>query len=136
MTIFQIAALLIIAIIVLCVGIKKKKMIILGILSGMAVITIVCTSYVTIGSARREKNVSEYLHTKGYSDSEIRSIEVQHSFLNIVLGYQEWNVMVEFEDEPTVFYHYGFNENAEVSQGGISGGSSDKEKEDFRHIER
>ena len=43
--------------------------------------------------------------------------------------------MVEIEDEPTVFYHYGFNENAEVSQGGVSG-SGDKEKEERRHLER
>ena len=113
-----------------------KKKIILGTLLGLVVITIACTIYVATGSASREKSVYEYLQVKGYSDSEIRSISVQHSFLNIILGYQEWNVMVEFEDEPAVFYHYGFNENAEVSQGGISGGGSDKEKEDFKHIER
>ena len=71
----------------------------------------------------------------GYSESEIRSIKVQHSFLNVILRYQEWNIMVEIEDEPTVFYHYGFGKNAEVSQGGVSG-SGDKEKEELKHLER
>ena len=102
-----------------------NKKIILGTLSSVAVIAIACTIYVVTGSASREKSVSEYLQTRGYSVSEIRSIKVQHSFLNIILGYQEWGAMVEFEDEPAVFYHYGFGKNAEVSQGGVSG-SGDK----------
>lgn len=72
---------------------------------------------------------------QGYTKTEIKDIQARHSFINVILSYPEWRVSVVFEDEPSVVYFYGFNNDGEISQSGVSGGSADMEKEDLKHIE-
>jgi hypothetical protein len=119
-----------------------KKKVILGILVFAVVITIVGIVYAATGSSARLNYVKDYLESKGYSQPQIQSIEVKHSFLSAILGYQQWVVQVEFADELGIIYHY-YNSNTGVSQGSFSGddsvyGNLEKEEllEMLKHLER
>jgi hypothetical protein len=67
-----------------------------------------------------EKLVLEYLDERGYVQSEIQSIDVNHSSLNIILSYHEWSIAVVYVDEPTSIYYYHIK-NKNIVEGGVSG---------------
>ena len=121
---------------------KLKKKILFGIFSIIVVIAISGIVYVISGSATRNSNVLAYLEDKGYSSTEIRSVDIEHSFMNIILSYREWIAYVEFEDEIGIIYHYYFDES-KISQGSFTGdrdvyGDLEKEEilEKLKHWER
>ena len=117
-----------------------KTKIILGSLASVLVIIIGCAIfYVVSGSNVRERHTLEYLQARGYSETEISSIQVKHSFLNRVLGYNAWAIFVEFEDEPGIRYEYSFdNKLITITQTGFTGGSGDKDEliANLKHLER
>ena len=98
-------------------------------------ILIVCTllvimvGYVIIGSINIKKKTWEYLESKGYQVKEIQSLEVNHSFLNILLSYDEWKIKVIYTDEPASTYSYRYVDG-EIVEGGVSGTTN---KEDLKH---
>lgn len=113
------------------------------ILSVVLVIVIGGTAYVAAGSNARKNYVKDYLESKGYSQSQFQNIEVKHSFLNAVLGYQQWIIWVEFTDEQGIVYCYHYDRAAGVYQGSFSGDNlvyGDLEKEELlerlKHLER
>ena len=117
----------------------KKKLngkIFLGILSIVLIAIISSVIYVSIGKNVQKNHVMEYLENNGYSQSQILSIKAQHSFLNIILGYQEWGVEIVFADEPDISYGYRYDSKEGVTQGGVSGGDMNTKKEDLKHIEK
>ena len=71
----------------------------------------------------------EYLEEKGYMHTEIQSIDVNHSFLNIILSYNEWSIAVVYTDEPTSIYYYHIK-NGSIVEDGVSGTT---DKEDLKH---
>lgn len=81
--------------------------------------------YVIIGSNNVETKAWDYLENKGYQEDEIQSLEVTHSFLNIILSYDEWKIKVVYADEPTSTYSYRIVDD-EIIEGGVSG-TTDKE---------
>jgi len=107
---------------------KKGKVLIAVLL----VIVLAVVSYVAIGSYRLKAQAKAYLTEKGYATEEIQSIKVGHSFLNLILSYDEWNVSVQFKDEPEVVY-YLTSKNKELVFRGTSGGA---EKRSEKHIDR
>ena len=71
---------------------KRKGIIIL--VCVITVIVISCSIYVFAGTKKAKKLIWEYLDGKGYTQTEIQSIDINHSFLNIILSYNEWNITV------------------------------------------
>lgn len=95
----------------------------------MIVLILTCAIYVFAGTKNAEKLIWEYLSDKGYSQIEIQSADVNHSFLNIILSYNEWNIAVVYSDEPTSTYYY-YIKNDSIVEGGVSGTT---DKEDLKH---
>lgn len=105
---------------------KRKNIIVACI---VAVLILSCAIYVFVGTKNAEKLMWEYLGEKGYTQAEIQSINVNHSFMNIILSYNEWSISVVYTDEPTSIYYYHIK-NDGISEGGVSGTT---EKEDLKH---
>ena len=61
----------------------------------LAVIVLTLFIYVLTGTKNTEKLMWAYLEGKGYTTQEIQSIDVNHSFLNIILSYNEWSIHVQ-----------------------------------------
>lgn len=117
-------------------GEKMKKKILIGILSIVLIAVTGSVIYVSNGSGVRERAVIEYLENKGYSQSQIQSVQAKYSFLNIILGYQAWGVEVVFADEQNVIYGYRYDSETGVSQGSVSGGDKNTQKENLKHVEK
>ncbi|NPV90259.1 MAG: DUF3139 domain-containing protein [Firmicutes bacterium] len=92
----------------------------------LAVIVLNCSIYVFTGTKNTEKLMWSYLEDKGYTGQEIQSIDVNHSFLNTILSYNEWIIHVRYADEPDAVYIYTVK-NGQIKAAGVSG-SVDKEK--------
>ena len=92
-------------------------------------ITLFCLTYVFVGTKKAEKLMWKYLDEKEYTQTEIQSIDVKHSFLNIILSYDEWQVAVVYTDEPTSIYYYRIK-NDSIVEGGVSGTT---DKKDLKH---
>ncbi len=88
-------------------------------------ISLLCFTYVFAGKRNVENLMWEYLDVKGYTHSEIQSMDVSHSFLNILLSYNEWSIAVVYTDEPTSVYYYTVKDGS-IAKSGVSG-STDKE---------
>lgn len=108
---------------------KRKGLYIIG--SIIAVIVLGCSIYIYTGTKNTEKLMQRYLEDKGYSTEEIQSIEVNHSFQNLILSYNEWNIHVQYADEPEAIYIYTVK-NGQIKEAGVSG---TVDKEDLKHKE-
>ena len=100
------------------------------ILVGIAALLILSYSiYVFAGTQNAKKLMREYLDNKGYNQAEIQNITVNHSFLNVILSYKEWNIHVIYADELTSIYSY-YIKDGNIVEGGVSGTTS---KEALKH---
>ena len=97
----------------------------------LAVIILICFIYVFTGTKNAEKLMQVYLEDKGYTTEEIQSIDVNHSFLNIILSYNEWSILVRYADEPDAIYIFTVK-NGQIEDSGVSGSV---DKEDLKHKE-
>jgi len=97
----------------------------------LAVIVLTCFIYVFTGTKNTEKLMREYLEDRGYVIEEIQSIDVNHSFLNVILSYNEWNIHVRYDDDPDAIYIYTVK-NGQIKEAGVSGSV---DKEDLKHKE-
>ena len=97
----------------------------------LAVIILICFIYVFTGTKNAEKLMQVYLEDKGYTTEEIQSIDVNHSFLNIILSYNEWSIHVRYADEPDAIYIFTVK-NGQIEDSGVSGSV---DKEDLKHKE-
>ncbi len=103
-----------------------KKKLIIGICIFLAVIISGSFLYVGIGKKTIENKMWDYLKQENYSETDIQSIEVKHSFANILLSYNEWTIDVVYKDEPTSVYNYTLRDG-NIVESGVSG-TTDKEK--------
>lgn len=106
---------------------KKKVCIVCGVM--VAIIILSGCLYVGIQGKNIENRMWDYLKENGYEEAEIKSVDVKHSFMNVLLSYNEWIVDVVFEDEPTSVYKYTMKDGA-IVQSGVSGTTN---KEDLQH---
>ena len=107
-----------------------KKKILIIVISILVIIALTCSIYVFWGAKNAEKLMWEYLVTKGYTTEHIENIDVKHSFLNIILSYNEWTIKVQYADELNALYMYTIKDG-QIKEGGISGSV---DKEDLKHI--
>lgn len=106
---------------------KKKTLIIID--SIVVFIALSSSIYVFAGTKNAEKLMWEYLEAKGYTTEHIENIDVKHSFLNIILSYNEWAIKVQYADEPNALYMFTIKDG-QIKEGGISGSV---DKEDLKH---
>ena len=97
---------------------KKKIFIIVTFI--LVIIALSCCMYVFMGTRNAENIMWEYLKTKGYTTEQIENIEVSHSFLNIILSYNEWAIKVQYVNEPNAIYIYTIKDG-QIKDAGISG---------------
>ncbi len=112
---------------------KNKNLIIsLGII---AVFVLAIVSYkVVAGNSIAEKTYS-YLETVGYTQTDMEDIEIKHSFINKVLGYNEWRIFIEFKKEPDIIFAFTYRENQIIRQG-IKSNITQLEKEEIYEYDR
>lgn len=103
-----------------------KKNLIIGVCIFLAVIILGSFLYVGIGKITIENKMWDYLNQENYSETDVQSIEVKHSFANILLSYNEWIIDVVYGDEPTSVYSYTLKDG-NIVESGVSG-TTDKEK--------
>ena len=69
----------------------------------------------------QQKFIKTYTYTeleyRGYTAQDINEIKIKHSYLNKILGYNEWRISVEFEKEPDILFWFTFRNNEIVFQG-------------------
>ena len=106
-----------------------KKKLMTGICIFLAVIVLGSFLYVGIGKNAIENKMRDYLKQNNYSGTDIQSIEVKHSFVNILLSYNEWTIDVVYEDEPTSVYSYTLKDGT-IVESGVSGTT---DKENLKH---
>lgn len=108
---------------------KKKAIIACSAL--LALVILSGALYVGIGRNSMESKIWSYLKQENYSEADIKSMEVKHSFANIILSYNEWSIDIVYEDEPTSVYIY-FLRDGDIELGSVSGTT---DKEDLKHID-
>lgn len=106
-----------------------KKKVITGCCILLVLIILGGFLYVGIGRNTLENKMWDYLKQENYTETDIQSIEVKHSFANILLSYNEWTIDVVYEDEPTSIYKYTLKDG-NIVESGVSGTT---EKEDLKH---
>lgn len=106
-----------------------KKKLMTGICIFLAIIVLGSFLYVGIGKNTIENKMRDYLKQNNYSETDIQSIEVKHSFVNILLSYNEWTIDVVYEDEPTSVYSYTLKDGT-IVESGVSGTT---DKENLKH---
>lgn len=106
-----------------------KKKVITGCCILLVLIILGGFLYVGIGRNNLENKMWDYLEQENYSETDIQSLEVKHSFMNILLSYNEWTIEVVYEDEPTSVYKYTLRDGS-IVESGVSGTT---DKEDLKH---
>ncbi|MCH1949670.1 hypothetical protein MCJ35_10710 [Enterocloster sp. OA13] len=93
---------------------KKKLKISLGII---LVLALAIVSYKLIASNSIKDKTYSHLETIGYTQNDIDNVEIKHSFLNKLLGYNEWRIFVEFESEPDIIFAFTYRDKQIIRQG-------------------
>ena len=79
----------------------------------------------------QQKFITTYTYTeleyRGYDAQDVNEIEIKHSYLNRILGYNEWRISVEFEKIPDIFFWFTYRDNKIIFQGVSSDPLLDKE---------
>ncbi|MBS6953338.1 MAG: hypothetical protein KH230_08885 [Enterocloster asparagiformis] len=93
---------------------KKKLKISLGMI---LVIALAIVSYKLIASNSIKDKTYSHLETIGYTQNDIDNVEIKHSFINKLLGYNEWRIFVEFESEPDIIFAFTYRDRQIIRQG-------------------
>ena len=79
----------------------------------------------------QKKFIKTYTYTeleyRGYLAQDVNEIEIEHSYLNRLFGFNEWRISVEFEKEPDVLFWFTYRDGDVVFQGVNSEPMLDKE---------
>lgn len=93
---------------------KNKKTFIAVII--LAVSAALCLR-VYIGS----KFIKTYTYTeieyRGYTSKDVKDIKVDHSYIRLLLGYNEWRISAEFKEEPDVFFWFSYRDKKIIFEG-------------------
>lgn len=96
----------------------KKKLILL---LALILIFIGITAAYTV-TARKDiaRKTHAFLEANGYTQDDISSVEIKHSFVNKLLGYNEWRIFVVLECEPDIYFAFTYR-NEEIIRQGVAG---------------
>ena len=92
----------------------KKKL--LAASTAILVLAIIIVSYKFLAANDMKTKTYDFLAAKGYTQEDIADIEVKHSFMNKLLGYNEWRIFVEFASEPDIIFTFTYRNNEIIKQ--------------------
>ena len=95
---------------------KKKGMIIIAAVLFLVVFWAALYPVMKRGSV--QKAVEDYIVAQGYPVESIKDTEVEHSYLNKALGFDEWRIFSVFEKEPDVAFCFSYR-NGEILFHGV-----------------
>lgn len=75
-----------------------------------------------------KKYTEDYIVSLGYPIESISNIEINHSYLNRVLSFNEWRIAVTFEKKPDISFWLTYKNNEIISQGVSQEPMLDKEQ--------
>lgn len=87
----------------------KKKLIIIAVIL-VIVFAAAGGFYVFSGLERVEVQTHSYLMDKGYTNEDIKTINVNFSPFDFSLSYNGWTSTVVFADEPEIEYHFVYKD--------------------------
>ncbi len=111
---------------------KKKIIVIFGM---MVVFALAIVSHKVVVGNRIQEETYLYLETIGYTQNDIEDIDIKHSFINKVLGYNEWRIFVEFEKEPHIIFAFTYRNDQMIRQG-ITSEITQLSKEEIEEYDR
>ncbi len=82
-----------------------------------------------------ENKTYSHLESLGYVQEDIEDIEIKHSFVNKVLGYNEWRIFVEFEKEPDIIFAFTYRDD-QIMRQGITSRVTQLSKEEIYEYDR
>ncbi len=82
-----------------------------------------------------ENKTYSHLESVGYAQEDIEDIEIKHSFVNKVLGYNEWRIFVEFEKEPDIIFAFTYRDD-QIMRQGITSHVTQLSKEEIYEYDR
>lgn len=104
----------------------KKKHIIFSVVISMILVALILNVFVM------KKFIKSYtiveIENKGYNSSDIKNIEIKHSYINKILSYNEWKISVEFEKEPNVYFWFTYKDKKILFEGVSSEPMMDKDE--------
>ena len=105
---------------------KRKKVLMATIIALVVLAAALCLNVFV-----QQKFINAYTYTeleyRGYTAQEIDEIKINHSYLNRLLGYNEWRISVEFVKVPDVLFWFTYRDNKIIFQGVSSVPMLDKE---------
>ena len=105
---------------------KRKRFLIATFISLMVFIVVLILNVFI-----QQKFIKAYTYTeleyRGYTPKDVRKIEINHSYLNKILSYNEWRISVEFDKEPEVLFWFTYRDDKIIFQGVSSDPMLDKE---------
>lgn len=105
---------------------KRKVVFITTIIVVATMILVLCLNVFI-----QQKFIRTYTYTeleyRGYSAQDVHEIEIKHSYVNLLLSYNEWRISVEFEKEPGILFWFTYRDDKIVFQGVSSDPMLDKE---------
>lgn len=104
---------------------KKKLM---AALTAILVFAAIIIAYKFMATDDMKTKTYDFLATKGYTEQDISEIEVKHSFVNKLLGYNEWRIFVEFASEPDIIFAFTYRNEEIIKQGVTSSDLLDKDE--------
>lgn len=93
---------------------KKNRILILAVI---LVLVGASVSYKCIGANDLRSKTYDFLEMKGYSEHDVSSIEIKHSFLNKMLSFNEWRIFVTFKSEPDIIFAFTYRNKEIIKQG-------------------
>lgn len=104
----------------------KKKAFIIGVV-GLVVIVFALNLNVFVMQNFIKTYTYTELEYRGYTTQDISEIKITHSYLNLILSYDEWIIEVEFKKEPDIYFKFSYRDNKIIFEGVSSDFLLDKE---------
>lgn len=106
---------------------KRKK----ALIAGLVVLAVIVSAF-SLNVFVMQKFIKTYTYTeleyRGYTAQDVRKIEIEHSYLNRLLGYDEWIISVEFKKVPDILFRFTYQDDKVIFQGVSSEPVLDKEE--------
>lgn len=96
------------------------------------IVFIVVTALLFLNVFVQKKFIKTYTYTelehRGYTAQDISEIKIKHSYLNRILGYNEWRISAEFAEKPDILFWFTYRDKKIVFQGVSSEPMLDKDE--------
>ena len=84
--------------------------------------------YQIVTEHRIREETTLFLASRGYSPEDVSRLEINHSFLNRLLGYNEWRIFITFHREPDITFAFTWRGGSILRQGVSSDALLNKEE--------